>query len=56
MNEELSNKDVMDVMGKVREENYMRGYKDGFQQGRMIGFENGIKKGIREMERVNRSI
>ena len=51
---ELTTKDVMDVMGRVREENYMRGYKEGFQQGRIIGFEDGIKKGIREMERGNR--
>ena len=54
MNEEMSNKDVMDIMGKVREENYMRGYKDGFQQGRVIGFEDGMKKGIREMERMKK--
>ena len=53
MNEELANDDdLIDLVGRVREENYMRGYKDGFQQGRLIGFEDGMKKGIREMERV----
>ena len=49
---DMTDKDILVVMGRVREEQYMRGYKDGFQQGRMIGFEDGIKKGIREMERV----
>ena len=51
---DMADKDIMDVMGRVREEQYMRGYKEGFQQGRMIGFEDGIKKGIREMERIKR--
>ena len=51
MSEQLTNRDVMDVLRETGEENYMRGYKDGFQQGRIIGLEDGIKKGIREMKR-----
>ena len=49
---EMTGRDIMDVLRESGDEQYMRGYKDGFQQGKMIGFENGIKKGIREMERV----
>ena len=51
---EMTGRDIMDVLRDSGDEQYMHGYKDGFQQGRIIGFEDGIKKGIREMERGNR--
>ena len=50
MDEELKGKEMMDTMRDLCEKRYMQGYKDGFQQGRMIGFEAGRKKGIKNVE------
>ena len=48
MDEELKGKEMMDAMHDLCKKQYMHGYKDGFQQGRMIGFDAGTKNGIKE--------
>ena len=49
---EMTGRDVMDVLRESGDEQYMRGYKDGFQQGKMIGFDKGIERGLKEIERM----
>ena len=36
----------MDEVEGIKEEAYMKGYNDGYKQGRVIGFERGMKTGI----------
>ena len=51
MDEELNGKEIkeiMDTLYDLCEEQYMKGYTNGFQQGRMIEFEAGTKKAIKE--------
>lgn len=47
MSEHLNEREFMDVVKEIREEQYMRGYKDGFMQGRDVGFKVGIEKGLK---------
>lgn len=49
---DLTNSDMMEVVKKIREKQYMMGYKDGYQQGQIIGFDEGIERGLKEIRRV----
>ena len=50
MSEQRYERDPIKVVAEIREEQYMRGYKDGYMRGKEIGAKEGIRKGINEIE------